>query len=268
MASMHPQAVAHAAKLMESPARHQRAAIRTARELAALQQRTAKARQQLAQVERAVQAAHQRLQSLQTPELLQANEHLVLASLEAQAQARQSAEDLATISRRAEHDLLTGLPNRQMLMDRFEQSIARSQRRRGRLAVLFVDLNRFKQINDTLGHAVGDGALQMAARRMEAAVRQSDTVSRFGGDEFLILLDDVSDPKEAEQIADKVLHLLRVPAQLGEHVLDLDACVGISFYPEHGTDAQILIHRADSAMYRAKRQGLDHCVYENPPQDR
>lgn len=268
MASMHPRTAAHAAKLMESPARHQRAAARTARELAALQQRTAKARLQLAQVERAVQAAHQRLALLRTPELVQANEHLVLASLEAQAQARKSAEDLATISRRAEHDLLTGLPNRQMLMDRFEQSIGRSRRRRGRLALLFVDLNRFKQINDTLGHAVGDGALQMAARRMESAVRHSDTVSRFGGDEFLILLDDVSDAQEAERIADKVLHLLRVPARMGDHVLDLDACVGISFYPEHGTDAQTLIHRADSAMYRAKRQGLDHCVYENPPQDR
>ncbi len=268
MASAHARIAATPHKLMNSPARHQRAAARTARELAALQQRTMKARQQLAQVERAVLTAHKRLLSLQTPELVQANEHLVLASLEAQAQARQSAEALATISRRAEHDLLTGLPNRQMLMDRFEQSIARSRRRRGRLALLFVDLNRFKQINDTLGHAVGDGALQMAARRMEAAVRQSDTVSRFGGDEFLILLDDVSDPQEAEQIADKVLHLLRVPAQLGEHVLDLDACVGISFYPEHGTDAQILIQHADSAMYRAKRQGLDHCVYENPPQDR
>lgn len=233
-----------------------------------MQQQTAQARKLLGQVQRAVKAAGVELASLQTPELLKANENLVLASLDAQAQVRKSAEDLATVSRRAEHDLLTGLPNRQMLMDRFEQSIARCRRRGGRLALLFVDLNRFKQINDTLGHAVGDGALQMAARRMETAVRQSDTMSRFGGDEFVILLDDVSDPREAEQIADKVLHLLRMPAQLGEHLLNLDACVGISFYPEHGTDAKTLIKHADSAMYQAKRQGLDHCVYEHPPGER
>ena len=254
--------------MTEATAHRRHAAARAARELAFMQQQTAKARQKLDQVQRAVQAAGAELESLQTPELLKANENLVLASLDAQAQARKSAADLATISRRAEHDLLTGLPNRQMLMDRFEQSIARCRRRGGRLALLFVDLNRFKQINDTLGHAVGDGALQMAARRMEAAVRQSDTVSRFGGDEFMILLDDVSDPQEAEQIADKVLHLLRVPAQLGEHALNLDACVGISLYPEHGTDTKVLIHRADSAMYQAKRQGLDHCVYGNSPDKR
>ena len=254
--------------MTEATAHRRRSAARAARELASVQQQTAQARQKLGQMQRAVQAAGAELEALQTPELLKANENLVLASLDAQAQARKAAEDLATIARRAEHDLLTGLPNRQMLMDRFEQSIARCRRRGGRLALLFVDLNRFKQINDTLGHAVGDGALQMSARRMEAAVRQSDTVSRFGGDEFLILLDDVSDPREAEQIAGKVLSLLRMPAQLGEHALNLDACVGISFYPEHGTDANMLIHRADSAMYRAKRQGLDHCVYEHPPGSR
>ena len=247
--------------MMDTPARSHKMAARAARELAAVQQQTVQARQLLTQVQHAVQAAGAKLETLQTPELLQANEHLVLASLDAQAQARKATEDLAKISRHAEHDALTGLPNRQMLMDRFAQSIARSRRRRARLALLFVDLNRFKQINDTLGHAVGDGALQLAAHRMSAAVRESDTVSRFGGDEFLILLDDVAHPREAQQIADKVLHTLRQPARLGDHDLALDACVGISFYPEHGSDAKVLIHRADSAMYRAKRQGLDHCVY-------
>ena len=247
--------------MMNTPVRSQKMAARAARELAAVQQQTTQARQLLAQLQREVRAADAKLETLQTPELRQANEHLVLASLDAQAQARKATEDLAKISRHAEHDALTGLPNRQMLMDRFAQSIARSRRRRARLALLFVDLNRFKQINDTLGHAVGDGALQLAAHRMTAAVRESDTVSRFGGDEFLILLDDVAHPREAQLIADKVLSTLRQPARLGEHDLALDACVGISFYPEHGSDAKVLIHRADSAMYRAKRQGLDHCVY-------
>jgi len=258
---MHQRPPGPGHQMMDSHTRGPKMAAHAARELAAVQQQTTQARQLLAQVQREVRAAGAKLESLQTPELLKANENLVLASLDAQAQARKATEDLAKISRHAEHDALTGLPNRQMLMDRFAQSIARSRRSSARLALLFVDLNRFKQINDTLGHAVGDGALQLAAHRMTAAVRESDTVSRFGGDEFLILLDDVAHPREAQQIADKVLHTLRQPARLGEHDLALDACVGISFYPEHGSDAKMLIHRADSAMYRAKRQGLDHCVY-------
>lgn len=121
--------------------------------------------------------------------------------------------------------------------------------------MLFVDLDGFKQINDRLGHAMGDEVLQLAARSLSASVRDADTVSRHGGDEFLILLPDLSDAADAAVVAEKAITTLARPIRLGDHVLRLAASIGISIYPDDGADADILIHHADVAMYQAKRRG-------------
>jgi diguanylate cyclase (GGDEF)-like protein len=194
-------------------------------------------------------------EAIKAAQLVQANERLILESLRAQIEAESAVQALHEVSRRAEHDPLTQLPNRVLLLDRFEQAIASAKRHGGRLALLFLDLNEFKQINDTHGHGTGDEILKLVARRLSSAVREADTVSRHGGDEFLILLTEVSQASDATLIADKVLSALGAPATVGEHVFLLSASIGVSVYPEDGVRAEDLIERADGAMYRAKRQG-------------
>jgi diguanylate cyclase len=187
--------------------------------------------------------------------LIEANEQLVMTALRAQADAEAATHKLEVLSRSSELDALTDLPNRQSLLSRFTYAIAIARRTGTQLALLFIDLNNFKQINDTLGHAVGDQVLRLAAKRLATAVRQSDTVSRHGGDEFLILLTDVSHPDDVVPIAINLIAALGRPARVGEHVLRLTASIGISFFPRDGEDAETLIHHADAAMYRAKRDG-------------
>ena len=187
--------------------------------------------------------------------LIEANEQLVMTALRAQAAAEAATHKLEVLSRSSELDSLTGLPNRQSLMSRFTYAIAIARRTGAQLALLFIDLNNFKQINDTLGHPVGDQVLRLAAKRLATAVRQSDTVSRHGGDEFLILLTDVSHPNDVMQIAINLIAALGRPARVGEHVLRLTASIGISFFPHDGDDTETLIQHADAAMYRAKRSG-------------
>jgi diguanylate cyclase (GGDEF)-like protein len=187
--------------------------------------------------------------------LIEANEQLVMAALRAQADAEASAHRLELLSRSSELDSLTDLPNRQSLLSRFTYAIAIARRTGTQLALLFIDLNNFKQINDTLGHAVGDQVLRLAAKRLATAVRQSDTVSRHGGDEFLVLLAEVSHPNDVVQIAINLITALGRPARVGEHALRLAASIGISFFPQDGEDTETLIRRADAAMYRAKRNG-------------
>jgi diguanylate cyclase (GGDEF)-like protein/PAS domain S-box-containing protein len=155
----------------------------------------------------------------------------------------------------AEHDALTDLPNRLLLNDRLARSIALARRYGRRLAVLFLDCDRFKHINDTLGHAVGDQVLRSIARRLTTCVRESDTVSRHGGDEFLILLSEVDHPEDAGLIGEKIVSSLAEPHFVAGHELQLTASVGIALYPEDGQDAQTLIMRADTAMYHAKNTG-------------
>ncbi len=205
-----------------------------------------------------------------TTQLVAANEQLVVTALRAQSAADASALALEALSRSSELDSLTGLPNRQSLLSRFIYAIAIARRTGTQLAVLFVDLNNFKQINDALGHAVGDQVLRLAAQRLATAVRESDTVSRHGGDEFLILLTDVSHATDVVQIATKLIGALGRPARVGEHVLRLTASIGISMFPGDGVDTDALIKRADEAMYRAKRNGGGSFAFcENPssPQD-
>jgi len=193
--------------------------------------------------------------------VVDANEQLVVASLQAQSAVEVAERALEDVSHQAEHDVLTELPNRMLLMDRLAQAIAAAKRHDAMLAVLFLDLNNFKQINDTLGHAVGDDVLRRAADCFVSAVRAEDTVSRHGGDEFLILLTEISEAADAVLVAGKVIAALGTPHRIGDHVLRLTASIGISVYPEDGIDPDALIARADAAMYRAKKHGLGSFVF-------
>jgi diguanylate cyclase (GGDEF)-like protein len=206
-------------------------------------------------------SAEQLLESIDPGRLVEANQNLVFSNLRAQADADNCAEELKEVSRSAELDVLTALPNRELLLDRFAQSIAGARRDGGRLALLFVDMNNFKAINDTLGHAMGDQVLQLAARCMVSVVRDVDTVSRHGGDEFLILLNDIACASDAELVAQKVASALEMPCQIGEHEFRLAASIGICLYPDDGDTPQLLIDRADAAMYRAKRLGSTSYVF-------
>jgi len=155
----------------------------------------------------------------------------------------------------AQHDALTELPNRVLLLDRLKQGLARARWHRRLVAVLFVDLDRFKTINDTLGHEVGDRLLQQLAERFRRSVREGDTVARFGGDEFVILLDDVANESDIAAIAKKVLETLAPPFEIDDQRLYITASIGISLYPNDGEDSGTLLKHADIAMYRAKELG-------------
>jgi len=159
------------------------------------------------------------------------------------------------MSHLAQHDALTGLPNRLLLADRLDRSIAAARRNVSSLAVLFIDLNRFKRVNDSLGHAVGDRVLQSVARRLEAGVRESDTVCRLGGDEFVVLLPEVTCAADAAFSADKLLAAMAEPHQVAGQDLHVTASVGIAVYPADGTDTESLLNEADFALLRAKAQG-------------
>lgn len=155
----------------------------------------------------------------------------------------------------AQHDLTTGLPNRALVADRLEQGMARMQQRGARLAVLFLDLDRFKVVNDSLGHRVGDRLLQQVAVRLVNAVRETDTVSRQGGDEFLILLPDLEDADDAAQVARNMVAALAKPFDVEGQQLVVTPSIGISIYPDDETDRDALIRYAEAAMYGAKSEG-------------
>ncbi len=155
----------------------------------------------------------------------------------------------------AHHDALTGLPNRNLFVDRLGQAVARAERGRWVVALLFLDLDRFKYVNDTLGHAAGDQLLCDVAERLRACVRESDTVARLGGDEFTVILEGLSRPEEAAEVADKVLASLRRPVTLSGQEVLIGGSIGISLYPPDGTDTRTLIQHADAAMYDAKEAG-------------
>ncbi|HEY2928181.1 MAG TPA: EAL domain-containing protein [Albitalea sp.] len=170
-----------------------------------------------------------------------------------QYQQRKQAEQ--TLRYVATHDSLTGLSNRAMLHKRLSQAIKRSDRHQKRLAVLFVDLDRFKHINDTLGHGVGDAMIRACATRLTGVLREGDGVTRFGGDEFVLILEDLSEPSDAVVVVNKVLACCAEPFAIDGHELHVTASVGISLYPEDGSDGETLLKNADTAMYRAKDAG-------------
>jgi diguanylate cyclase (GGDEF)-like protein/PAS domain S-box-containing protein len=158
----------------------------------------------------------------------------------------------------AQHDLVTNLPNRLLFNDRVSQSVALARRQKRSIAVLFLDLDRFKNINDSLGHATGDKLLQSVSQRLLATVRGSDTVSRQGGDEFVILLSDIACPEDAAASAKKILLSVSAPHSIGGQDLLIDCSIGISVYPADGEDAETLIKNADTAMYHAKENGRNN----------
>jgi diguanylate cyclase (GGDEF)-like protein/PAS domain S-box-containing protein len=155
----------------------------------------------------------------------------------------------------AEHDFLTGLPSRALLIDRLERAIAAAQRNNSQLAVLFIDLDHFKNVNDTLGHSIGDKLLQCVAERLSRMVRSVDTVSRQGGDEFVIMLAEVGNIAQLARIADNVMKEIALPYQIDGHEFNLTSSIGISIYPEDGKDIDTLLKNADVAMYHAKGNG-------------
>jgi diguanylate cyclase (GGDEF)-like protein len=158
----------------------------------------------------------------------------------------------------AQHDALTELPNRMLLHDRIGQAIAQAQRNRGVLALLFIDLDRFKTVNDSLGHPVGDRLLKMVGERLVACTRGSDTIARIGGDEFVVLLGNLEEPEDARHVAQKVLDALSEPVTIDGHELKVTPSVGICAYPHDGEDVETLMRNADTAMYYAKQMGRNN----------
>ena len=188
----------------------------------------------------------------------QANARLVISAIEAHKLAEQVETTKAQLHHLAHHDVLTGLPNRMLLQDRISQAIELARRQGTQLAVLFMDLDRFKNINDSLGHAVGDRLLQSIAQRLVECLRHSDTISRQGGEEFVVLLSTIKHAENAVLSAQKILAALTVPHLINELELHISVSIGISTYPEDGLDAETLIKNADSAMYHAKESGRNN----------
>jgi diguanylate cyclase (GGDEF)-like protein len=164
----------------------------------------------------------------------------------------------------AYHDALTGLPNRILLHDRMEMALLQANRNNSLVGLLYIDFDRFKQINDTLGHDVGDKLLQEVGNRLKECLRQQDTVARLGGDEFILLLPEISNPEDAGILAQKLLDTVRPPVFIGEHKLNITLSIGIGLYPNDGKDSKGLIKSADEALYLAKDSGRDCYQYYKP----
>ena len=180
-------------------------------------------------------------------DLKESNAALQLEIIE-RRQAERRASELAT------RDVLTGLFNRRTLTDRTEDAILRASRRRESVAVLFIDLDKFKTVNDTFGHHIGDELLCQVASRIQASVRESDVVARFGGDEFIVLLEGLGGQGDAERLAENIVSANLEPFSIGPHSVMASASIGISMYPQHGTSAEELLREADQAMYSAKQE--------------
>lgn len=172
---------------------------------------------------------------------------------------RKSIEE--RIRRLAHFDVLTGLPNRALLTDRMHQAMAQSRRDKGKLAVMFLDLDKFKPVNDTFGHDIGDMLLKEVAKRLLDSVRASDTVARIGGDEFVVLLPIIEQDQDATVVAKKILHALNQTFDVAKHHLQISSSIGIAIYPEHANDEKLLLINADVAMYHAKKNGRNNFMF-------
>jgi diguanylate cyclase (GGDEF)-like protein len=186
---------------------------------------------------------------------------LIVSALDAHIAARTArlADSLQTANRRlsdlALYDSLTGLPNRVLLDDRLQKAVSQAERSRNSFALMFVDLDRFKPVNDSFGHGVGDDLLKVVAQRLADCVRKADTVARTGGDEFVVVLDPIGDAEDAAMVARKILDELSRPFFVGGHEVNISASIGIGVYPKDGEDPGTLKANADAAMYEAKRSG-------------
>lgn len=220
--------------------------VRLRQEVASLKKETARLQTKAAQAE---------ADEARVMELREANELLVAATVQARTMAQMAEHEKLQLAHSAHFDFLTDLPNRLLLNDRLSKALELARRHNGKLALLFLDLDRFKPINDTLGHAIGDKLLQSVAQRLVTSVRGSDTVSRLGGDEFVILLSEITQTADAGQIAAKIGAAISKPHVIGSHEVKVATSIGISLYPDDGSDVETLIMRADIAMYEAKAKG-------------
>ena len=192
--------------------------------------------------------------ALRTRELEVANNELAVSKEEAEAVAKR-------MEYHAHHDSLTGLPNRILLNDRIQLGLVQARRQQSMFALLFLDLDRFKIINDSLGHTVGDQLLRVISHRLKSCLREGDTVARLGGDEFMILLPNINNASDAGKIGTKIIRSLTEPVSCNGHELHITTSIGISVYPFDGSNAETLVKHADISMYRAKEIGRNKLVY-------
>ncbi|MDP4535786.1 GGDEF domain-containing protein [Alkalimonas collagenimarina] len=193
---------------------------------------------------------YQEQQQLQQDKLL-----LALALLHAGTLHISSQAKLKKLTQDSQCDALTQTLNRSIMLDRIGHAISVSKREQSQFALLFVDLDNFKPINDNHGHAAGDAILQLVSARLTSALRDSDAVSRHGGDEFLLLLNHIKSEEDVIQLAHKIGRAITQPYQIDGHEISLSASIGMAIYPEHGSSIPDLIRYADTAMYRAKQEG-------------
>lgn len=196
--------------------------------------------------------------------LQQANAHLVTVSIEAHKMAEQVKVAKDQLAYLAHHDTLTDLPNRLLLLDRLNSAIELAGRKGWQLALMFLDLDRFKHINDSLGHNIGDKLLQSVAQRLLSSARHSDTISRQGGDEFVVLLPFIEQREDAALCAQKLIAALKLPHQIIGHVIHVNASIGISIYPDDGQDSETLMKNADTAMFCAKENKRNKFKFFEP----
>ena len=159
---------------------------------------------------------------------------------------------------KAYHDTLTGLPNRRMFKERLKQSIKEAEKYNRNMAVMYMDMDKFKNINDTFGHDVGDELLKQFAQRVKECIRESDIFARQGGDEFTILLSEIQNEQEAILIANRIFSSLQEPWNIGKHVFNTTSSIGIAFYPKDGRTRHELVKSADTALYEAKESGRNN----------
>ena len=183
----------------------------------------------------------------------------IFSDITLRKQEEQELYDLVT------HDALTGLPNRFFFSERFRHAMVRAKRASHLVGLLYLDLDRFKPVNDALGHKCGDKLLQTVARRLKQSVREEDTIARLGGDEFAVILEHLSRPRDAAATARKVLHALARPFLLEGHKASITASIGITVYPLDGNDVETLLKRADRAMYRAKTERMNDYRFWGAP---
>lgn len=231
--------------------------------LAALNAQAFEVRAELANLKRDIDQAREDFSSTRAAQLLEANEQLVVSALHARTLADSALADLGALTRTSQYDELTETPNRALMLDRIQSAIGLARRYGKQVAVLFVDLDGFKAVNDTLGHAAGDAVLRRVASCLADNIRETDTVSRFGGDEFLVLLASVSGASDAAVMAAKMIAALADSGGARDGASRLSASIGIAIYPEDASDPNELIRCADGAMYRAKRRGPGQFAFHN-----
>ncbi|MGP1682687.1 MAG: diguanylate cyclase domain-containing protein [Giesbergeria sp.] len=222
-------------------------------ELRSLQQQIAQARAALADLKQQIASAQRQIDFVDSAYLVEVNEQLIVSAMQNQRDADQASLALGELSKSYRLDLLTQVPNRVQLQERFSYAIASALRHGTHMAILFIDIDGFKGINDTLGHAVGDALLQHTARCIASSVRDVDFVCRYGGDEFLVLVTDLAQATDAALVSQKIAAAVASPITAENRTMSVSLSIGMSIYPEDGVEADALIHCADAAMYEAKR---------------